>query len=222
MNWQDILDLFQGGMPLSITDISVALGFVLVCSIVTILMYNYFYASENVGAGVQRSFLLMGPAITALFLGIQFSLPLSLGLLGALSIIRFRTPVKDPAEIGFVMLLIAAAIGSATFNYSLVGILFIIAFLSLLGLRFARRQSGGGRSSLIVTLDSPEHANLEGKLTSFITGKLRGVRLESISTLADATSLHYQFNKRVGFEWGAFTDELSKVAAPAKVSVFIG
>ena len=222
MNWQDILDLFGGGMPLSITDISVALGFALVCSIVALLMYKYFYASEHVGAGVQRSFLLMGPAITALFLGIQFSLPLSLGLLGALSIIRFRTPVKDPAEIGFVMLLIAAAIGSATFNYLLVGMLFIIAFLSLLGLRFARRQSGGGRSSLIITLDSPEHANLEGKLTSFITGKLRGVRLESISTMADATSLHYQFNKRAGFEWGAFSEELTKVAAPAKVSIFIG
>lgn len=222
MNWQDIIDLFAGGMPLSTVDISVALGFALVCSIVAVLMYNYFYGSENVGAGVQRSFLLMGPAITALFLGIQFSLPLSLGLLGALSIIRFRTPVKDPAEIGFVMLLIAAAIGSATFNFLLVGILFLIAFLSLMGLRLARRRSGGGRSSLIVTLDSPDYANLEGKLTSFLASTLRGVRLESISTLADTTSLHYRFNKRAGFEWGVFTDELSKVAAPAKVSVFIG
>ena len=222
MNWQDIIDLFEGGMPLSTQEICVALGFALLCSIVATLMYNYFYGSENVGAGVQRSFLLMGPAITAIFLGIQFSLPLSLGLLGALSIIRFRTPVKDPAEIGFVMLLIAAAIGSATFNYLLVGIVFLLAFLSLLGLRLARRYSGGGRSSLIVTLDSPDYAGLEGKLTSFIAGNLRGVRLESISTQADATSLHYQFNKRARFEWGAFIEELSKLAAPAKASIFIG
>ncbi|MFC1990572.1 DUF4956 domain-containing protein [Chloroflexota bacterium] len=222
MTWQDILDLVGGGIPLSPVDISVALGFALICSIVAVLMYNYFYGSQNIGAGVQRSFLLMGPAITAIFLGIQFSLPLSLGLLGALSIIRFRTPVKDPAEIGFVMLLIAAAIGSATFNYLLVGILFVFAFLSLLGLRIARRHSGEGRGSLIVTLDSPDYTKLEGKLTSFITGKLRGVRLESISTLADATSLHYQFNKRAGFEWGVFTGELSEVAAPAKVQIFIG
>ncbi len=222
MNWQDIIDLFGRGVPLSTVDISVALGFALICSIVAVLMYNYFYGSENVGAGVQRSFLLMGPAITALFLGIQFSLPLSLGLLGALSIIRFRTPVKDPAEIGFVMLLIAAAIGSATFNYSLVGILFLIAFLSLMGLRMARRHSGGGRSSLIITLDSPDYAKLEGRLTSFIASKFRGTKLDSISTSPDTTSLHYQFNKRTGFEWGAFTEDLSKVAAPAKVSIYIG
>jgi hypothetical protein len=222
MNWQDILNLFQHGIPLTATEICVALVVALVCSIVVMFMYYYFYGRENVGAGVQRSFLLLGPSITALFLGIQFSLPLSLGLLGSLSIIRFRTPVKDPAEIGFLMLLIAAAIGSATFNYLLIGILFLLAFLALLGLRLANRRSGSGRGTLIVTLDSPDHAILESKLTSFITGKLNGARLESISTQTGGTSLHYQFNKRRNFEWGVFTDELSKVAAPARVSVFIG
>ena len=50
--------------------------------------------------------LLMFP-VTVLFLGIQTSIPLSLGLLGALSFVRFRTPVKDPAEIGFLLVLIA-------------------------------------------------------------------------------------------------------------------
>jgi len=222
MNWQDLIDLFERSTPLSIADMSAALGFALICSIVIVLMYNYFYGSQNVGAGVQHSFLLMGPAITALFLGIQFSLPLSLGLLGALSIVRFRTPVKDPAEIGFVMLLIAAAIGSATFNFSLVGVLFLLSLLALMGLRLARRQSGGGRSSLIVSLDSPDHVTLESKLTAFLSGRLNGIRLDSISTMGDTTSLHYQFNKRAGFDWGAFTDELSQVAAPAKVNIFIG
>lgn len=222
MVWQDFLDMFGGGVPLEVSDIGVALGFALICSIVTVLMYNYFYGSENVGAGVQRSFLLMGPAITALFIGIQFSLPLSLGLLGALSIVRFRTPVKDPAEIGFIMLLIASAIGSATFNYLLVGMLFIIALLALTGLRFARKTSHGGRGSLIITLDDPEHIGLEEKLTSFVVGRLRDAKLESISTSADSASLHYKFNKKAGFEWGVFTKELGQAAAPAKTSIFIG
>ncbi len=222
MNWQDIVDFFQRGVPLSTVDIGTALGFALLCSIVTILMYNYFYEKENVGAGVQRSFLLLGPSITTLFLGIQFSLPLSLGLLGALSIVRFRTPVKDPAEIGFVMLLIAAAVGSATFNYLLVGILFLVAFLAFMGRRLAGKRSGGSRGSLIINLDSPEHAKLEGKLTLFIASRLRDAKLESITTSADTASLHYQFSKRTGFEWGTFTDELSKAAAPAKVNIFIG
>jgi len=31
-------------------------------------------------------------------------------LLGALSIVRFRTPIKEPEEIGFIMLVVASAL----------------------------------------------------------------------------------------------------------------
>jgi hypothetical protein len=222
MKWQDLLNLFQRDTTITLADIVVALGFALVCSVVIVLMYNYFYGRQNVGAGVQRSFLLMGPAITALFLGIQFSLPLSLGLLGALSIVRFRTPVKDPAEIGFVMLLIAASIGSAIFNYLLVGILFAIAIIALIGHKLARGYSGGGRGTLIITFGSPEDIVQEARLTAFIKSKLRGVKLENVSTQADSASLNYQYSRRKGIELGMFTRELSDTAAPAKVSIYIG
>ena len=52
-----------------------------------------------------------------MLIGIQFSLPLSLGLLGALSFVRFRSPIKDPQEIGYILLLIASSICCATLNY---------------------------------------------------------------------------------------------------------
>lgn len=55
-------------------------------------LYRLFYDDRATGSQVHRSFVLLGPSITALFIAIQFSLPLSLGLLGALSIVRFRTP----------------------------------------------------------------------------------------------------------------------------------
>jgi hypothetical protein len=78
---------------------------VLVALIVSVL-YQLFYEDRATGSHIHRAFLLLGPSITALFIAIQFSLPLSLGLLGALSIIRFRTPVKEPEEAGFIMLLV--------------------------------------------------------------------------------------------------------------------
>ena len=105
--------------------------FSLIAAVVTYLMYQAFYGSSHIGAGVHRTFIIGGPAITMLFLGIQTSIPLSLGLLGALSFVRFRTPVKDPAEIGFLMLLIASSIGAATENYLIVMILYVIVLISL-------------------------------------------------------------------------------------------
>ncbi len=221
MNLQDLLDMFQSDTPLEIPEIVVALGFALVCSIVIVLMYNYFYGRENIGAGVQRSFLLMGPAITALFLGIQFSLPLSLGLLGALSIIRFRTPVKDPAEIGFVMLLIATAIGSAIFNYLMVGILFVIALIALFGNRLIRGNSHGGMGTLIITLDNADDIREEGNITRFVSSRLKGVKLTSVSTQAETASLNYQYRRKTRMEWGSFIHEMTETVVPVRVNVFI-
>src|SRR3972149_2772752 len=99
--------------PLMLEEAFIHIGFSLVASIAVYLLYQFFYAARHIGAGVHRTFLIGGPAITLLFLAIQTSVPLSLGLLGALSFVRFRTPVKDPAEIGLLLLLIASSIGAA-------------------------------------------------------------------------------------------------------------
>ena len=80
--WEFIKDLQS---PVELNEAIVTIGFSLIASIITYLMYQLFYGSRHVGAGVHRTFIIGGPAITALFLGIQVSIPLSLGLLGALS-----------------------------------------------------------------------------------------------------------------------------------------
>ena len=90
---------------------------IIVISLLTSLfisaLYLYFYENRSTGSRIHRSFPLLGVSVTTLFVCIQFSLPLSLGLLGALSIVRFRTPIKEPEEIGFIMLVIAASIACA-------------------------------------------------------------------------------------------------------------
>src|SRR4029453_13976485 len=91
---------------------------------------------------VHRAFPLLGISITAIFVTIQFSLPLSLGLLGALSIVCFRTPIKEPEESGFIMLVIATSIAVATFKLSFVGVIFIITLAALFGQSLTRRLVG--------------------------------------------------------------------------------
>jgi len=71
--------------------------------------------------------------------------PLSLGLLGALSIIRFRTPIKEPEEVGFIMLVIAASIICATFNFQFLLFLYLVAFGTIWVIHRVRRVSRSGR-----------------------------------------------------------------------------
>jgi len=209
--------------PVGLWEAIVAIGFSLIASVVAYLMYQLFYGSRHIGAGVHRTFILGGPAITALFLGIQTSIPLGLGLLGALSFVRFRTPVKDPAEIGFLLLLIASSIGAATNNYLVTAILFALAFVSL-GIQWLTRNRFTlfGRSHLMISVDQPSFQGLQARLSAFLEGRLRGLRLETMSVLENRVSLHYQYRRQTRFDWTAFTSELDQLAGPAKVEIFIG
>jgi len=222
--WEDFFE-FIGGLqsPVSLVEGIVAVGFSLLASIICYLMYQFFYGSRHIGAGVHRTFLIGGPAITALFLGIQTSIPLSLGLLGALSFVRFRTPVKDPAEIGFLLLLIASSIGAATNNFLITALLFVVVFIAL-GIQWLthNRITLFGRGHLMISVDQPSFPALEKTLTAFLKERLRGLNLETMSTLDDRVGLHYQYRRQSGFDWAAFTNEINQLAGPAKVEVFIG
>lgn len=209
--------------PVPWEEAFVAIGFSLLAAIIAYLMYQLFYGSRHIGAGVHRTFIMGGPAITMLFMGIQTSIPLSLGLLGALSFVRFRTPVKDPAEIGFLLLLIASSIGAATENYLIVIMLYIIVFITL-GFQWLTRNrfSLFGRGHLMITVDQPSFGGIEPRLTAFLGERLRGLRMESMSVLDDRVSLHYQYRRRTGLDWAAFTTELNGLDTQAKIEVFVG
>jgi hypothetical protein len=209
--------------PMGLPQIVVGLGFSLIASIVVYFLYQWFYGSRHIGAGVHRSFIIGGPAITALFLGIQVSIPLSLGLLGALSFVRFRTPVKDPAEIGFLLLLIASSIGAATNNFLATSILMLIVFIVLLVMWLTRnRVSLFGRGQLMISIDQASYTAAEEKLTAFLKQRLTGPRLVTMSVIEDRVSLNYQYRRRTNFNWPSFTNDLTRLAGTAKLEIFIG
>jgi hypothetical protein len=218
---EELTSLFDA--PLGAWEAIIRIGVSVLASVIAYLFYQLFYGSRHIGAGVHRTFLIGGPAITMIFLVIQTSIPLGVGLLGALSFVRFRTPIKDPAEIGFLLLLIASSIGAATGNLIPVAILFAVVFITL-GIHrlITNRVSLFGRGHLMISVDQSSFPALEKKLTSFLRERLRGLSLDTMSTIDDRVSLHYQYRRQSGFDWTGFTNELNQLAGEAKVEVFVG
>jgi len=209
---------------LAISEFATALLFSLAASIVVYVLYQVTYGERHIGAGVNRTFILGGPAITTLFVAIQFSLPLSLGLLGALSFVRFRTPVKDPAEIGFLLLLIASSICAATYNYELAIALFALVIIALaVQMGAGRFVPGRGRRDMMLTVITDDYGAVEERLLSFLKAELRGFSQESHSVAEGRASLHIRFRRAVeGDAWGRFSTRLNDQIAPARAEVFVG
>ncbi len=129
----------------------------LIAAFVASFLYRFFYERRGTGSQVHRAYPLLAVAVTTLFIGVQISIPLSLGLLGSLSIIRFRTPIKEPEEVGFIMLVIAASISAATFNFDFIVYMYIAAIIGLIIMRGAATLRWLKRDGLlIVTLPKDE------------------------------------------------------------------
>lgn len=167
----------------------------LIAAMIVSYLYLAFYKNRATGSQIHRAFPLLGVAITSIFICIQFSLPLSLGLLGALSIVRFRTPIKEPEEIGFIMIVVATSISCATFNLVFLGLILLVTFIGLLilqkGPRFFKGRINDG--ILILTLPSSEHARQAGNILNYLKLTLPAGKLESITENQQDSVISYSF-----------------------------
>ena len=111
--------------PYIIISVSVAL----LCSLVIYFVYKKFYR----GAVYSESFNILNVMLCLItsfvITTISSNLVLSLGMVGALSIVRFRSAVKDPLDIGFLFWSIAAGIttGAGLFPFAIISTIIIAA-----------------------------------------------------------------------------------------------
>ncbi|MGD2066432.1 MAG: DUF4956 domain-containing protein [Candidatus Bathyarchaeota archaeon] len=110
----------------------------LLVSFVVTLFIFYMYRKCFSGVIYTRHFnvglVLISLVVTLVILPISSSLALSLGMVGALSIVRFRTAIKDPIDIVFTFWAIAVGIisGAGLYMIAIVGSPVIGLFLLVL------------------------------------------------------------------------------------------
>ena len=225
MNWTDWI---AQEMPFGMDRIestplllAVALTGSLISSFLVSFLYARFYGNRATGSQVHRSFMLIGPSITAIFIAIQFSLPLSLGLLGALSIVRFRTPIKEAEEIGFILLVVAVSLSWATLNVQLLATLLAVAIVGLLFVAGRSRRRGGAQDGMVVvTLPRSDYDEKAKELFGILDRGLLKAKLDSISENDDESVISYSFAR---LDRGGLLDlreEVNKVAGRASVNLF--
>jgi uncharacterized membrane protein YhiD involved in acid resistance len=142
---QEIKDsIVQAGLVSNLTPdhIAAVMAVSLICGVVIYLIYRLFYR----GPVYNESFAVLNviTCMTTAFIimSISTNIVLSLGMVGALSIVRFRAAVKDPLDIGFLFLSIAAGLtaGAGLFPLAGIGTLAICAVYILMSLVSNRRK----------------------------------------------------------------------------------
>jgi len=121
---------------LSFGTVAMAMGVAFFCSVLIYLVYRYFYKGVSFSAKFGMLLIMLTMVTAFIILCISTNLVLSLGMVGALSIVRFRAAVKEPLDVGFLFFAIAAGLTAGARLYLvaiagtlIVNLIFILSYL---------------------------------------------------------------------------------------------
>jgi len=101
-------------------DVIFSLIIAVIIAVVISQIYKHTHRGMNFELNFMATLVLLAPIVTVVMLFIRGDLVLSLGLIGSLSIIRFRTPIKDTRDMVFLFWTIAVGLGTGTYNWTVV------------------------------------------------------------------------------------------------------
>ncbi len=141
MNEQLLQTLGTTVSQLSIVAICARFVSAILVSLFILFIYKLTYS----GVAFSKSFaitLVMTCIVTAaILMVINSNLALSLGMVGALSIIRFRSAIKDPRDVGFLFWAVAGGLATGTGLYQIVIPLCVVMALVLIAFKYINADS---------------------------------------------------------------------------------
>ena len=95
-------------------------------------IYIRFGSSLSNRAEMSKNFVLLSVSTVLIITIVKSSIALSLGLVGALSIVRFRTAIKEPEELAYLFLCIALGLGFGASQFLATVFSFFVIVLTLI------------------------------------------------------------------------------------------
>lgn len=215
-----IYEALQGSTgALTIND--VVINFLASCVIAALIFLSYKMAHS--GAVYSKKFnvsLVMLTLITTLVMNvIGNNIALSLGMVGALSIVRFRTAIKDSRDTAYIFWAIAVGICCGVSDYLVAGIGSFIIFLFLI---FFGVVKDNERIMIIMRMDSELVEQVGNEMIAFFEGKAV-LRMQNASLEDKTAEVIYEISdaklKEMEKENGSFVTSISKIEGIRTVSL---
>lgn len=207
MTFNDIFksSFLENVTAVSLTDMAVALVLSFFLGLFIFFVYKKTYSGVMFSQAFGGALIAMTMITTMVILAVTSNVVLSLGMVGALSIVRFRTAIKEPMDIAFLFWAIAAGIvlaagmiPLAVFGSVIIGVIMIL---------FCNHKSAQKPYIAVITCAD---ADAEKKASEYLRKSVSRAVLKSESVQSGAIEMSYEVLLKD--ESSRFIVELSKLA----------
>lgn len=197
---------------------AIILSFILTTSIA--IAYQRTHTGARYSQSFVQTIIIMGVVVGIIMIVIGNNIAVAFGLVGAFSIIRFRSAMSDPKDIAFIFFGMAAGITSGL-GYYLIAILFTVSVILIIifmyKVNFGRPVSVRKR----LTITVPENLHDESIFNDTLAKHLMLYALRSISTTNQGTmiELEYVVQNKPGVTDKELMDDIRKINANLNVTI---
>lgn len=128
---------------LSVAEILLTLGITFLIAIYLYIVYRLITENAFYAKNFNISMVAMALVTSGIVMAMQSSLVISLGMVGALSIVRFRTAIKEPMDLLFLFWSIGTGIICGAGLYKVAVILAVCVTIALVALKFFPENKAG-------------------------------------------------------------------------------
>ena len=195
MTFQEIFssNFIDSVNAVSVVDMSLALALAFADGLFIFFIYKKTFSGVMYSASFGVTLIALSLITTILIMTVASNVVLSLGMVGALSIVRFRTAVKDPMDIVFLFWSIAAGIVLAA------GLLLLAVagsiFIGIVLLIFSEKKTFDRPYILVIHCVDSDSEERSLKLVEEMAGK---VSLKSKTVTPGSIELNYEVRLRDG------------------------
>lgn len=185
-------DIFKSGFldsitSISITDMVIALVLAFALGMFIFLVYKKTFSGVMYSSSFGVTLIALTMITTVVILAVTSNVVLSLGMVGALSIVRFRAAIKEPLDIAFLFWSIAVGIvlAAGMIPLALIGSV-VIGIILLL---FVNRKSHTHPYIVVIRCDGKD---AEKKATDFIKEKTERTIIRSKTVEKDEIEVNIE------------------------------
>ena len=222
--WQEILQIIRDAFQsIALTgedvfNIVFSLFVAIILGVVISLVYRLTHRGVNFEMTFMTSLIMITPIVAMVMFFIRGNLVLSLGLVGSLAIIRFRTPIKDTRDMVYLFWTIAVGLGAGTFNWAVVVLSSLIIMIVAVVLYFIKY--GRGQSQDYVLVVSGSKGLNQKQIKGIIDRYASDSKIRSQSVNNETWEIVFELHiGKVTLPLGDLIDDLNQIPEISNVSL---